>query len=92
MKKLVLSPSFKALLASFEKRSSFQSVVAVRVAGWADIEAASVWCERRWRSHGQHYRRRVDAANQSALFEFASPMHSFALRLTLARRRWSGLR
>lgn len=67
-------------------KENFPAVAVVALPYWSDLDQATVWCERRWRLLDCKYRRRIDAANSAAVFEFAREIDGLAFRLVSSRR------
>lgn len=66
------NPFFQAIKA----RDNFVATFAVTLGDWRQLDAASWWCEERWRDYRLHYRRRVFADLSRAVFEFEDDCHA----------------
>lgn len=59
----------KALAAAHPCRT-FTTAASVALADWNNLSEASRWCQARWKYEHRPYRRKIDAANSGATFEF----------------------
>lgn len=60
------------MIQRIRARHAFVPCGAVPLRHWWQLDAASGWCERRWRDDARHYRRTVRVADCQAEFEFGS--------------------
>lgn len=61
-------PSVKSL----RDRQAFKAVSSIPLRDWYQLKEASSWSEARWNDFGRKYRKRTDADEQRAWFEFES--------------------
>jgi hypothetical protein len=66
------NPFFQAIKA----RDAFCATHSVTLQHWQQLDAASGWCEQRWKDYRLHYRRRVRVEQREATFEFRDFDHA----------------
>lgn len=69
------------LVVMLRAKHAFDPATPVLLRHWWRLDAATWWCEQRWREHDRQYRRTVRAAGQRASFEFANKIDALAFRL-----------
>jgi hypothetical protein len=63
------------------EKDDFVASVSVALLDWEQLDAATWWCECRWRDHDHKYRRRLAVADSQATFEFPGEDDAFEFLL-----------
>jgi hypothetical protein len=58
------------IIQRLRAKQDFVAIATIRLRRWEQLDAASWWCECRWRNHDRQYRRLVRVANCLADFQF----------------------
>jgi len=74
------------IIQAINARDKFAATLTVTLQNWEQLDAASWWCEERWRDYSLHYRRRVRAEECKATFEFADDCHAIEFLMRFGSR------
>lgn len=75
-----------SIMQALRARNDFEATCRITLGDWKELDAASWWCEEQWRDEGLHYRRRVFAAEDRAIFEFGDFAHGIVFLMRFGVR------